>query len=175
MGKELQRKVIEAGIIPPQSVKLLKMWQSLPDDLPTEEREHKTQQQLLELVDQIGELLDVQGEIPELKETEFELEMIWQRSARTVKLVYRMGAQHLDCRLPAARTRQGAFSFRHQTDVELILRPGTQITTREQEVFEITQVEVRYVEDAANYLVCSVQEVPDHAVVRSVPEVSSRR
>jgi hypothetical protein len=173
MSKELQRKVIEAGIVPTQAVRLLQMWRSLPEDLPVEEQEEKTQQQLLELVNDIGDLLEQDEEIPEMRETDFELDTVWDQSARTVQLVYRMGLQNLDVRHPAARTRQGGFFFRYlHPNMEVVLRPGTQIHTQEKETFEITQVSPRYVEDQLRYLVCEVQEVPEHAVVRSVPALS---
>lgn len=174
MGKELLQKAIEAGIVPAQSVKLMQMWRSLPDDLPEADRVERTQQQVLELVGELEELLEQDQEIPELRETELDLDVAWEK-AQTVQLTYRMRQQHLVVRLPAGRTRQSGFFFRyvHQNQ-EVMIRPGGQIRDRNNEVFEITQVSPRYVEDALRYLVCDVQEVPSHAVVRSVPEVGPK-
>lgn len=174
MGKELLQKAIEAGIVPVQSVKLLKMWRSLPEDLPEAVQVERTQQQLIELVEELGGLMESEQEIPEMRETELDLEGAWEK-ARTVQLVYRLGVQNLTVRLPAARTLTGGFFFRHlNQNMEIMVRVGGQITTQEDEVFEITQVSPRYVEDALRYLVCDVQEVPSHAVVRSVPEIGPK-
>jgi len=175
MGKALLQKAIEAGIVPLQSVKLLQMWRSLPEDLSVEQQQERTQQQLLEMVEELDDLLEQDQEIPEIRETELELDDLWEQDARTVNLVYRMGVQNLTVRHPAARTRQGGFFFRHlHPSMELVLRPGTQITTQDNEVFEVTQVSPRYVEDVVKYLVCDVQEVPSHAVVRGVPEIGPK-
>jgi len=169
MGKELLQKAIEAGIVPAQSVKLLQMWRALPDDLPEAAKMERTQQQVLELVEELGDLLEQDQEIPEMKETELDLDAAWEK-ARTVQLVYRLGQQHLTVRMPAGRTRQGGFFFRyvHQNQ-EVMIRTGGQITDQDNAVFEITQVSPRYVEDALRYLVCDVQEVPDYAQVRGMP------
>jgi hypothetical protein len=172
MSKELQRKVIEAGIVPSGAVRLLQMWRSLPEDLPVEEQEEKTQQQLMELVEEIGGLLEKDEEIPEMKETDLDLDSLWEQ-ATIHMLTYRLGLQHLSVNIPAVRSRSGDFVFRWlNPQMESMIRPGGQITNVGREVFEIIQVSPRYVEDALRYLVCAVQEVPDHAVVRGVPALN---
>jgi len=72
MSKKLTQKVIEAGIIPAHAVKLLKHWRCVDEDLPDGAAE-VTQQQLLEFVDEIAELLEVESEIPEIRETDLTL------------------------------------------------------------------------------------------------------
>lgn len=174
MSRELQRKAIEAGIIPAGAVRLFKMWRSMPEDMPEDIRVARTQEELLGVIGELEELLEQDQEIPEMRETELELDAIWEQSARTVQIVYRMDVQNLSVRHPAARTRQGGFFFRYlHPSMEMVVRPGTQITTQENEVFEVTQVSPRYVEEQVRYLVCDVQEVPNHAVVRAVPEIGS--
>lgn len=171
MGKELLQKAIEAGIVPAQSVKLLQMWRSLPDDLPEAVRVERTQQQLIELVEELGDCMESEQEIPEMRETDPDLDALWEK-ATVHMLVYRMGLQNLQVTIPAVQRRQGDFVFRWlNAQMAHMIRTGAQITTVDRNVFEITQVSPRYVEDALRYLVCSVQEVPNHAVVRGMPEV----
>jgi len=69
MTKELMKKVIEAGIVPAQSIKLMKFWQCLDADLPDEARRALTQEQLVDFVEEISELLSESEEIPEMQET----------------------------------------------------------------------------------------------------------
>jgi hypothetical protein len=173
MGKALIQKVVEAGIIPQQTIKLLQMWRCLPDDLPEVDKQERTQQQLLGFVHEMGKLMEEDQEIPELKETDLDLETTWETQARLCTVVCRMGSQVLTIRVPAMRNRLGGVVFRcpsHQ--LETVLRPGTEIDFSDEEVFEVTQVEVRYVETEPRYLVCLVREVPN-AEVSGMPGLIS--
>lgn len=69
MTKELTKKVIEAGIVPAQAVKLMKMWKILDEDLPDGAKQEQTENELLEFVSQIGQLLEQTETLPEMKET----------------------------------------------------------------------------------------------------------
>ena len=168
MGDVLTKKVVEAGIVPTGAVRLLKMWRSLPDDTPETELEAKTQQELLGMVSEIDNLLEWEREVPELRETDLDLDRYWT-GASIHKLVYQRGLHHVVAYVPAARNRTGEFVlFWAGPQMEIMVRPGSQITDMKQDVvYEVTQVTVRYVEDQPRYLVCDVQEVPKHAVLRT--------
>jgi len=166
MSKELSRKVIEAGLVPQQAVRLLKMWGCVDHDMPEAELQEQTQQQLLAFVEEIGELLELEGEIPEIKETDLDLLNLWE-AAQPRQVKYDFSGQLLTVTLPSVRDRAGGFVFKRGHDqVGAVVRPGGQITSEGGKVFEIVQVEPRYIKDDAAFLVCQVQEVPSDAAVR---------
>jgi hypothetical protein len=160
--RELTKKVIEAGIVPRQSVELMKMWRCVPDDAPDGSTEERTQQQLLEFVDEIAGLLEEEGEMPELRETDLDLDHLVE-TGRTEVLVAPYPGQTRYNRM-AARTRAGAFVFKADDVSISLIRPGGCITADGRK-FEILNVEPRYLEDRTSYYVCTVEAVVERAAV----------
>ena len=164
MSDELTRKVIEAGIIPAQAVKQLKAWRMLPDDMPEEEKAAATEQELLGFVAEIGDLLEKDQEMPELRETMLDIPRMFQ-VAHVATVVYEQGGQRLSVSVRYVEDSMGRYIFENVPPYgEVAARVGNQFKAKDT-VWEITEVEPLYLGETREprYYRCAVQGVPRHA------------
>lgn len=159
--RELTKKVIEAGLVPKQSVRLLQMWRCLPDSIQEDEAAEKTQERLMEFVEEISRLLDEEQTEPDMKETELDLQHIVDHNPHEVIVYPRLGAvapQELTLNMVVGVTRFGQLVFpvgeNHRLQ-ELACRRGTEVAIRGERV-RITHVEPRYLGDRVTFYVCDV-------------------
>lgn len=163
MSKELTRKVIEAGIVPAHAVKQLKAWRCLPDDMPEEEKQEATQQQLMEFVAEIGDLLEEDSEVPELRETMPEIDTLFDVKSRDCTVVVNMTPQCLTLNIRAMTDRLNCLIFRADRYGEMAARVGNQAAIGDGRVFEIIEISPLYHDKEISFYRCRVQEVPDYA------------
>lgn len=162
--RKLTDKVVEAGIIPENALKLMKMW-GVQEDLPDflEKKDH-TYAQLLRMVEEIGELLEEKSEVPELKETDLDLERIFKADAEMAMVSVFIGSSYVDIYMLVAQDRAGRFIFsREHTKQDNIAVPGNKIKL-DNVVYEIFEVETRYKADEPTFDVCTCKEVPNATV-----------
>jgi hypothetical protein len=159
---KLTEKLLATGVIPDQTVKLLKLWNSTFQELPDDIKQAKTQDELLRLVDEMAEIIEQEEEVPELRETEFDLGATFADPHHVNVEVDVGGRQRLflDCIL--GKTVDGKYvhavpSVARQTDA-LIATRGNIITERSIRHM-IMSVEPRYVDDQLKYYVLTVEEM----------------
>jgi hypothetical protein len=162
---ELTKKVIAAGIVPRQSVELLKKWKLIDPSIPTQgPLEEATQQQLLDFVEEIGELLEGEQELPEMRETMPEVKALFDMQARDCRVVCRDG---LTIVVKVLEDAHGSLIFandhRHS---EKIARVGNQV--HRLGVVEIVEVMALYFDKNITHWRCRVQGVPEHAQMRNL-------
>lgn len=162
--RKLTDKVVEAGIIPDNALRLMKMWgihEELPDFV---EKKDRTYEQLLKMVEEISELLEAKSEVPELKETDLDLELLFKSKAEMLPVKVFTGERYVDIHMLVAQNRAGQFVFsRLLTDPVTIAAPGNKLQ-KDDVWYEIFEVETRYRADEPTFDVCTVKEVP-HAKV----------
>ncbi len=168
MSKELMQKIVEAGIVPEQAVKQLKVWKQLPDDISDEERPNATQQQLVEYVQAIAGLLESDGELPELRETQPGLEAVFEAKKQDCIVVVVMAqAMTASIQVLAARHATDILScivFKADQYGALAARTGNQVSLDGGVVvYEITEATPLYRGEEVAFYRCGVQEVPNHA------------
>jgi hypothetical protein len=145
-------------------VGLLKFWNSLPDDMPEDIKQARTQDELLKLVDEMAEVLEAEEEIPELRETELDIEKM-KNYAFDMTVDVDVGADqklYLDCKLGVSRAGKfiyfiGYSSLLHNND-NVVARRGNIIcfnNTRNM----ITSVEPRYVGESLRYYVLTTENM----------------
>ena len=159
MSKELTRKIIEAGIVPPQAVKLMKLWGNLDDDLPESGKQEQTENELLTFVGEIGRLLAEDQEIPEVKESIQGLAAMFSAAPLTCKLWKGRQAEGEPAKSVEAtmvKDRLGHFIVRRDNaGVEALLLRGNLVEVDEgtYEIYEICPI---YEEDEPKYFMCTV-------------------
>ncbi len=175
MSHRLIQKVIEAGIVPEQSIKLLKMWRlvdpALPDHAVLEE---KTQQQLLEFVEQIASILSGETELPELKETMPDVSEMFREHGTPCKVVREIDGVVDTLRDVVAVEDLGGCLHVRVMNIgweEVFMKPGSQIHFMGK-VLEVVEVTPCYNGDHISHHRCQVQEIPEHAEMRRLREVS---
>jgi len=159
MSKELIQKVIEAGIVPRQAIKQLKAWRQLPEDITEDERQRATQQQLISFVHEIGDLLDEDKELPELRETMLDLDARFKNKGCDCAVVINIPVQNL-----VINTRvlvDGAF-FIFQADKygDVVAAVGNQVSVGDGKVYEIWEGTPLYKGEHIAFYRCHMQEVP---------------
>lgn len=158
--RELSVKLIEAGVIPKQAIQLMKLWRSLPEDLPEDERIAQTEEELLKMVMEIETIMEKNDEMSVMKETDLDLDklIIEEIEIQTV-----VGAQNLLVSILGGRTRDGKFVINSgrasgsTRQAELAARRGN-VVEYHGKSHMILNVEPRYVGDDLEYYVCTVEK-----------------
>jgi hypothetical protein len=151
---ELTKKVIEAGLVPSQSIRLLKMWRCLPESLPEGEAEEKTQEELIHFVQQIEALLDEERGMTEMRETDLDLFHLLKTDPHFVTVV--IDNEPVEMTVGKTRTGQLAFPVGDDGRVqELVCRRGNTLV-RMGVSYRITHVEPRYVGKELRFYLCDV-------------------
>jgi hypothetical protein len=163
MSKELTQKIIEAGIVPTHAIKQLKAWKQLPEDTPEEEKQRVTQQQLMEFVRDIGSLLEERGELPELRETMFDIDSRFNELGQDCVVVVDMPVQNLVINTRVLIDKAACLIFKQDMYGEICARVANQVALKDGKVYEIIGVNMLYREEEIAYYRCSTQGVPDHA------------
>jgi hypothetical protein len=163
MSNELTRKIIEAGIVPAHAVKQLKAWRQLPADMPEEEKQEATQQQLMEFVGEIGELLEESTEVPELRETIPGIDALFEVQSKDCTVVVNMAPQSMTLNIRAMTDRLDCLIFKADRYGEMAARIGNQASLGDGKVYEITEIAPLYHGKEVSFYRCRVQEVPDYA------------
>jgi hypothetical protein len=170
MSKRLRQLVIDAGIVPAQAVRLMKMWKLLEEDESQWDsaKQERTENELLDFVSEISRLLEDERELPEMKETALDVDdVLFKNDAFRVIVTgqdgYMQSAQ-------ALLQKDGCFIFERAGIDPFMTQVGNQIHhvvagEVEETTVEIIQVMPLYVGEAHKYTRCRVQEVPKHAAV----------
>jgi hypothetical protein len=174
MSRRLTEKVIEAGIVPRQSVELLKMWRLIDPSTPCDDKlEEQTCKQLLDFVDQIAVLLEEETEMPEMKETMPQVTELFRATGQRCMVLCAINGRVEELEVLAAEDAIGCLYIRNSTGwVELFMRPGSQLQF-DGKVREIVEVSPSYFGDKIGYYRCRTQGVPEHAQMRRLPEVGT--
>ena len=174
MSRRLTEKVIEAGIVPRQSVELLKMLRLIdPSTASGYGIEEQTRKQLLDFVDQISELLEEETEMPEMKETMPQVTELFRTTGRRCIVLCEINGKVEDLEVLAVEDASGDLHIKNSPGwVELFMRPGSQLQYGDR-MIEIVEVSPGYFGDKINHYRCKVQGVPQHAQMRRLPEVGT--
>ena len=177
MSKALMQKVIEAGIVPVHAVKQMKAWRQLSDDVPEIEQRQVTQQQLLDFVQDIENLLDAGGELPELRETIPGIEAAFKSKRQPCVVIVSVGRQTVSISSEALveGAKQGSPScliFRADIEGgERVARVGNQVWLGGVDVFEVTETTPLYRGETVSFYRCKVQGVPEHAQMSELRQI----
>lgn len=154
--KELTREMIRSGLISEQSIELLKMWRCLPEDITEDERLARTSEQMEEFVRRLEKLLESERELPELRETDLDLQDHLKRGDGIVSMVSNLGERPVICRVIWNRYRVCRASIEVTPEVEKYVKRGTAIlTARGREM--IVNIEPRYEGEVLRFYECDVQ------------------
>ena len=153
--KELTKKVVEAGLVDESTLKLMKMWGMVDEEVDLS-KIAETKEELTALVDDIASLLEQEGEVPELRETNRNLEEIMSDPVQaTVDL--RNGSTY---QALVGLDRSGRVVFRRAhgsvAPEDECAKPGVLVRLHGR-VSEIVSAEPRYEGDELKYYVCEVQ------------------
>lgn len=166
MGKELMQKIIEAGIVPTQAVEQLKAWKQLPDEVTARPRQNMTDKQFTGLVQEIEDLLENAGELPELRETQPGLEAVFEAKKQDCTVVV-TGAASTTLNIPVLVEKHAAGLFCAIFEAArygwLAARVGNQLSLGDGNAYEVTEATPLYRGEDVAFYRCNVQEVPDHA------------
>jgi hypothetical protein len=171
--RELTKKVVQAGLVEKNTLELFKKWGMLDPDFDAEPIQDATQEQLLGLVDDIAKLLEEEGEVPEIRESDMELETLFEKQSVPV-LAHIGGDKYVRTRVVFNRTGHAVFrksvvdGEKGIDEIDLAARPGmhfcqdhdVQDQYSEPAKFEILSVEPRFSGKDPVYLVCEVHYHP---------------
>jgi len=158
MSKELRRKVIEAGIIPTHSLKLMKQWRCVDEDLP-DGGKSLSQQQLLEFVDEIAVLLEEEGAVPEVRETDLEVRRQLTKNQKQCRVITHERGEFSSLTMMDA---SGFLVFYYLLASEIVQRGS--FVLFEGKAYLVTAVMVSYRGEDADILRAEVVEVDDAEV-----------
>jgi hypothetical protein len=160
--QELTKKLMEAGVIPAQSVALLKKWQALPDAMPEDVKLAQTQEELMRIVDEVAIILEKEDEMPELRETDLDIGYALKNAVDTYISVNAGLQQNLSCKCRMGLTRDHKFVFVvsdfNPARDEIFARRGNTITLPSGQRLLITGVEPRYQDKELKYYVLEVEK-----------------
>lgn len=160
---KLTEKLLETGVIPEQAVKLLKLWNSTFAELPDDIKQAKTQEELMQLVDEMAEIIENEEEVPELRETEFDLEDT-RKDARHVTIEVDVGdVQKLSIAGFLGKTVGGRYVCflpdRSPGPLDHAVAVRGNIINDSGVRYMVTSVEPRYVDEQLKYYVLSVEKM----------------
>jgi hypothetical protein len=170
--RELTKKVVQAGLVEKNTIELFKRWGMLDPDFDAEPVEDATREQLLNLVNDIAQLLEEEGEVPELRESDMELEVLF--NTQSVPVLAHIGSDKY-IRTGIVFNRTGHAVFRKSVidglkgidEIDLAARPGMHFcqvapdgTEPSDAKWEILSVEPRFRGKDPVYLVCEVHYHP---------------
>lgn len=172
--RELTKKVVQAGLVEKNTLELFKRWGMLDPDFDAEPMQDPTQEQLLSLVDDIAKLLEEEGEVPEMRESDMELELLFEK--QSVPVLAHIGAdKYIKTRVVFNRTGHAVFrksvidGEKGIDEIDLAARPGMHFCQHYEGEesqysvparFEILSVEPRFSGTDPVYLVCEVHYHP---------------
>jgi hypothetical protein len=161
---KLTDKVVQAGLIPDHTLRLLARWgclspeemakfHELPDQ--TKQKYDATLQQLLQLVNEIEELLEEKTLETDIREVDLDAQAKLKAEGEQYWVCTNNDAVWID----ATRDRLGRFILPAAAAPRL--RPGDKITVpgAVPRAFEIVDVEPRYEDNVVAWHVCQVEEV----------------
>lgn len=167
MKEQLVKKIIEAGLVPKHALEMMRRWRLVDPDLdvrvPTkDELEMRTREQLTAFAEEIGALLEAKTDMPELMETDLQLEQLFREQSQPASVTLEMGPQrvHIDG-LVSVQTRDGRIVLRRtgaEKYIEHLARPGSKITLKGED-YEVMDVEVRYVRETPEFYSCGVRKL----------------
>lgn len=166
MNKELMAKVIEAGIVPAQAVKLMKRWQALPEDLPEGAKQEQTEDQLLELVREIATLLEETSELPEMKETMPDVARQFESLCQdmTFRIIRRDRRSYITVELQVMQDSMGCLILSQETWEEKAAAEVGNLVQKDDAWYQIMEVAPLYVAEDPLYMRCAIREVPNAAL-----------
>lgn len=162
--KETTKLMIEAGIIPESVVNMCKIWNGDAGELPASpERTAATQEELAKVVRRVAELLEAES-LPELRETEPDLEAAYKKTMVKALLPYtlRSGASaeiHLMVGfspLGKLLLKAGGSSLAAVLSGDL---QGVVVQLATGKHLKVTHVEPRYLGEQVSFYVCDTEEV----------------
>jgi hypothetical protein len=156
--QELTKRLLEAGVIPAQSVALLRKWQALPDDMPDEVKLAQTQEELLRIVDEVAGMLEKEDEMPELRETDLDIGYALKNTVDASINVKAGLHQNLNCRCRLGETRDHklVYVISNPSRDAIFARRGNEIILPYGKCV-ITSVEPRYQDKELKYYVMEVE------------------
>jgi hypothetical protein len=163
MSKELTRKIIEAGIVPEQAVKQLKAWRQLPEDTPEEEQQQITQDLVMDFVKRIAELIDADGELPELRETMPGLDARFESKSEPCVVVLDMPVQKLSFNTQVLVDGPNFLIFRADKWGDLAANVGGQVALNDGKVHNVCETTPLYIGERVVFYRCRTVEVPKYA------------
>jgi hypothetical protein len=165
--KEATKIMIETGIIPASIAKMVEIWS--PGIWDTEdhakEARDKTAAELSSLVSKLSELLEKESEVPELKETDLELQNLIKASWLKASCETPMGNGLTTLTVKVAYTRAGKLVLyvggASLATTDMLARRGNELCLNNGKTVMLTHVEPRYVGDKIEFYVCDVKERPN--------------
>jgi hypothetical protein len=162
MKRELVQKVIEAGIVPEQAVKLMKHWRMLDEDLPAVERQSQTEQQLLAFVAEIAGLMEEDSEMPEMRETLLDMtEATFNTLSQHCSVLVRKWERYVRTETLAVKDAHGCYIFKNDTPQGAEAAAVGNVVIHEKDYYWITAVSPVYWGERLMFFRCSVREVPE--------------
>jgi hypothetical protein len=168
MGRELTQKIIEAGIVPEQAVKQLKAWRQLPEDTPEEEQQQITQDLVMDFVERIAELIDAEGELPELRETMPGLEARFESKSEECMIVLDLPVQRMCFNTRVLVDGPNFLIFRADKWGDLAANVTGQVALRDGKVHDVCESTPLYEGEKVVFYRCKTQEVPKYAQMREL-------
>jgi len=160
--KELTKKVVEAGLVDQSTLKLMKMWGMVDEELDGT-KVAQTKEELQALVDDIANLLEEDGEVPELRETDLELEEVMKEPVEAT-VDTRDGTTY---QAYVGLDRIGRVIFKRAAGPvapeDMCAKPGVLVHVHGR-ALEIMAAEPRYSGDELKYYVCEVRDAALPAV-----------
>lgn len=159
--KESTRVLIESGVIPQSVVNICRIWNG-SDEAPASSEGQKTQGELLEMVSKIATLLEETEELPEVRESELDLDKAIKFAHLNGELDYRTNSgQAANIKMPVGFTRAGKLAVKAVTAsmrlCERFALKNNVIYLSDGRTMRITHVEPRYTEERLSHYVCDVE------------------
>jgi hypothetical protein len=160
---KLTEKLLEAGVIPEQTVKLLKLWNSTFEELPDEIKQVKTQEELLAIVDEMARIIEAEEEVPELRETELDLENT-KKDLHEVSIEVNAGGLqtlHINCALGKTVGGRYVYFLRPaiKSDIDHIVATRGNVIIDREVKYVVMSVEPRYTDDRLTCYVLTVEKM----------------
>jgi hypothetical protein len=179
MKRKLIQKVIEAGVVPSQAVKLMKHWRMLDEDLPDHEKQSQTEQQLLAFVAEIAGLMEESSEMPEMRETLLDMtEATFNTLAQHCSVLVRRWERYTRTETFAVKDAHNCYVFKNDTPQGAEQACVGNVIIHDKGRYWITAVSPIYWGERLMFLRCSVREVPEaerHLLEESDAQVSNVR
>jgi|WetSurMetagenome_2_1015567.scaffolds.fasta_scaffold801935_1 hypothetical protein len=158
--REATRLLIENGIIPESVVRLCQVWGGDSQEVSVGNRA-KTQEELASVVRKVAELLEADA-LPEIKETELDLEAITKKGKTIISMSATSNSgMDVEIKMCVGFTPAGKMVVKvdgQYRQVERVCQKGNVITVGGLNRV-ITHVEPRYVGDQVGFYVCDLEMV----------------
>ena len=160
---KLTEKLLATGAVSDQTLRLLKLWNSTFEQLPDEIKQAKTQEELLAIVDEMARMIEQEEEIPELRETEFDLEDT-RRDPHYVEVeINTGGSQKLYVSCVLGKTVGGRYVYfvgsPNCGEIAYQVAVRGNILTDNGSKYMVTSVEPRYLDEQLKYYILTVEKM----------------